>query len=89
MREISVNMVDVSDRIRKPINALRKAIGKNARVKLKSGIEYKGKISNVDDVMNVILTDAEEYDEGSLSANFGRVVIRGSNVLFIAIEPDI
>lgn len=89
MRKISVNKVDVSDRIRKPINTLQKAISKNARVKLKSGIEYKGKISNVDAYMNVVLTDAEEYDEGSLSANFGKVVIRGSYVLFIAIEPDI
>ena len=39
--------------------------------------------------MNVILNDAEEYADGELSANYGKVVIRGNNVLFINIKPDI
>ena len=39
--------------------------------------------------MNVILINAEEHENGSMSANFGKVVIRGNNVLFINIRPDI
>jgi small nuclear ribonucleoprotein len=43
-------------------------------------------MSNCDPYMNVILLDAEEYDDGALAANYGKVVIRGNNVLFIKIE---
>ena len=46
-------------------------------------------MTNVDAYMNVILNDAEEYADGTLSANYGKVVIRGNNVLFINIRPDI
>jgi small nuclear ribonucleoprotein len=38
--------------------------------------------------MNVILVDAEEYNKNTLLANYGKVVIRGNNVLFVRIEED-
>jgi small nuclear ribonucleoprotein len=79
----------VSEKTRKPLNTLQKAINKPVIVRLKSDVEYRGKMSNVDAYMNVILADAEEYADGSLSANYGRVVIRGNNVIFIKIQPDI
>lgn len=74
---------------KKPLLMLQKAVNKHVSVRLKSGSEYKGKMSNVDPYMNVILADAEEYNGGNLSANFGKVVIRGNNVLFIRIEDQI
>jgi small nuclear ribonucleoprotein len=46
-------------------------------------------MANVDNYMNVILVDAQEYSKGVLSAQFGKVVIRGNNVLFIKFEDDI
>ena len=39
--------------------------------------------------MNVILTDAEEYENGKLSANYGKVVIRGNNVLYIRLDASL
>jgi small nuclear ribonucleoprotein len=39
--------------------------------------------------MNVILTDAEEYENGKLSANYGKVVIRGNNVLYIKLDASL
>jgi small nuclear ribonucleoprotein len=68
---------------------LQKAINKHVSVRLKSDLEYKGRMFNVDPYMNVILENAEEYNCGSLSANFGKVVIRGNNVLFIRIEDQL
>jgi|TARA_Y100000294_G_scaffold34766_1_gene30404 small nuclear ribonucleoprotein len=44
---------------------------------------------NIDQYMNVILTDAEEHSDGSLKANYGKLVIRGNNVLFIRIKSDL
>lgn len=71
---------------RKPLNVLQKATNKVVAVRLKSDLEYRGKISNVDPYMNVILVDAEESANGTKTANYGKVVIRGNNVLYIRIE---
>jgi small nuclear ribonucleoprotein len=52
-------------------------------------MEYKGIMSNVDSYMNLILVDAEEYQSSDLLANYGKVVIRGNNVLFIRLIKDL
>jgi len=75
--------------VKKPLNVLQKSINKGISVRLKSDQEYKGRMVNVDLYMNVILADAEEHSGGSISANYGKVVIRGNNVLFIKIEDDL
>ena len=74
---------------RRPLNVLQKAINKVVAVRLKSELEYKGRISNVDPYMNVILVDAEESENGAKRANYGKVVIRGNNVLYIRIEDKL
>ena len=71
---------------KRPLNVLQKATNKQVSVRLKSEIEYRGKMSNVDPYMNVILLDAEESENGEKKANYGKVVIRGNNVLYIRIE---
>ena len=71
---------------RRPLNVLQKAMSKLVSVRLKNELEYKGKMSSVDAYMNVILVDAEESDNGAKTANYGKVVIRGNNVLYIRIE---
>jgi small nuclear ribonucleoprotein len=71
---------------KRPLNALQKAINKEVSVRLKMDLEYRGKMSNVDPYMNVILVDATEYNGGNPTANYGKVVIRGNNVLFIKIS---
>ena len=58
-------------------------------MRLKNEIEYKGKLSNVDPYMNVILVEAEESENGNKVANYGKVVIRGNNVLYVKIEDRI
>lgn len=52
-------------------------------------LEYRGKMANVDPYMNLILLDATEYNGSNPSANYGRIVIRGNNVLFIKISDSI
>ena len=79
----------LSQIVKRPLNTLQKAVNKSVAVRLKNEQEYRGKMTNVDVYMNVILSDAEEYSTGNLSANFGKVVIRGNNVLFIQIQKDI
>lgn len=74
---------------KRPLDVLKKAINKKAVIRLKTDIEYKGKVSNVDAFMNVILVDAEEFEGGVKSANYGKVVIRGDNVLYVKLESSL
>lgn len=79
----------MSQQVKKPLMSLQKAVNKKVSVRLKSDLEYRGRMENVDPYMNVILVDAEEYEVGELHANYGKVVIRGNNVLFIRIYNDL
>ncbi len=79
----------MSQAVKKPLATLQKSINKEVSIRLKSDLEYHGRMANVDPYMNVILTDASEYASGTLLANFGKVVIRGNNVLFVKIEDEL
>ncbi len=68
---------------------LQKSINRKVAIRLKNEIEYRGKMINVDSYMNLILIDAEEFSGDNVLANYGKVVIRGNNVLFIKLEKDI
>lgn len=57
-------------------------------MRLKNEVEYRGRMSNVDTYMNLILVDAEEFNGTDVVANYGKVVIRGNNVLFIRLEKE-
>ena len=78
----------MSQQGKRPLNVLQKAINKEVSVRLKMDLEYRGKMTSVDPYMNVILVDATEYSGGNPSANYGKVVIRGNNVLFIKIASE-
>jgi len=71
---------------KRPLAVLQKAISKKAVVRLKTDVEYRGRVSNVDAFMNLILEDAEEFEEGRLSANYGKVIVRGDNVLYVKLD---
>ena len=73
---------------KRPLNVLQRSLNRKVAVRLKSEIEYRGKMSNVDSYMNLILVDAEEFDGSDLLANYGKVVIRGNNVLFIKLDKE-
>lgn len=73
---------------KRPLTTLQKNTKKNVTVRLKNEVEYKGKMDNVDSYMNLIMTDAEELKEDKVIANYGRVIVRGNNVLFIKLENE-
>ena len=74
---------------KRPLTTLQKNINKNVLVRLKNDVEYKGKMVNVDSYMNLIMTDAEELHNGKTIEKFGRVILRGNNVLFIKLENEL
>ena len=74
---------------KRPLTTLQKNTKKNVIVRLKNDIEYKGKMVNVDSYMNLIMSDAEELKDGKVTEKFGRVILRGNNVLFIKLENEL
>ena len=73
---------------KRPLTVLQKNTKKDVIVRLKSEVEYRGKMENVDSYMNLIMTDAEELSKGKTIGKYGRVIVRGNNVLFIKLEND-
>ncbi len=74
---------------KRPLTTLQKSTKKKVTVRLKNEVEYKGKMDNVDSYMNLIMTDAEEIHDDKVIANYGRVIVRGNNVLFIRLENEL
>ena len=74
---------------KRPLTELQKNTKKSVIVRLKNDVEYKGKIVNVDSYMNLIMSDAEEVKDGKTVEKYGRVILRGNNVLFIKLEDEL
>jgi small nuclear ribonucleoprotein len=78
-----------SQQSKRPLTILQRSLNRKVAVRLKNEIEYRGKMNNVDSYMNLILLDAEEFNGADAVANYGKVVIRGNNVLFIRLEKEL
>jgi len=73
---------------KKPLNTLIKQLHGNIEVVLKNGYDYKGKMINCDDHMNILLEGATEYQDEQLRTNYGNVLLRGNNVLYIILDAS-
>ncbi len=66
---------------------LLKKLQNEVEIRLKNDIEYRGRMIDVDSHMNIILEGATEYRSNSPTANFGNVILRGSNILYVCVDP--
>ena len=73
----------------RPLTTLQKNTKKMVTVRLKNEVEYRGKMDNVDNYMNLIMTNAEEVQGAKVVGKYGRVIVRGNNVLFIKLENEL
>jgi len=71
---------------KKPLNVLIKKLNTYIAVMLKNGIEYKGTMTQCDGYMNIMLNSASEHIKDELTANYGSVLVRGNNILYVAID---
>jgi small nuclear ribonucleoprotein len=71
---------------KKPLNVLIKQLNANIAVMLKNSSEYKGKMIKCDGHMNILLEGASECKDDQLVANYGNVLLRGNNILFIMLD---
>lgn len=66
------------------MDALNAARNKNVMVDLKNGHRFVGKLKAFDIHINVVLDNAEEYEQGELKRKIGTVFIRGDTITIIS-----
>jgi len=71
---------------RKPLNALTKQLNNFVAIVLKNGVEYRGTMVRCDSHMNVLLDKATERVNDRLTANYGSILLRGNNILYICVD---
>jgi len=71
---------------KKPLNVLVKQLNAHIGIMLKNRCEYRGKMIKCDGHMNMLLEGATEYRNGKLVTNYGNVLLRGNNVLYIMLD---
>ena len=64
---------------RSPSDFLKSVLGRPVRVKLNSGIEYRGVLACLDGYLNIAMEQTEEFVDGQLKAKYGDCFIRGNN----------
>jgi small nuclear ribonucleoprotein len=73
---------------KKPLNVLIKQLHGNIEVVLKNGCDYKGKMIKCDVHMNILLEGATEFKDTQAITNYGNVLLRGNNVLYIVLDAN-
>ena len=84
-RDLKLTMMEPS---KKPLNVLIKQLHGNIEVVLKNGYEYKGKMIKCDGHMNILLEGATEFKDDQLMTNYGNVLLRGNNILYIIMDAS-
>ena len=71
-----------------PVPFLTELVEKDVIVKLKWGMEYKGKLLSFDSYMNLQLGGTEELGGGESTGVLGEVLGRCNNVLYVRANPN-
>ena len=72
---------------KKPLNVLIRQMNAHVGVILKNNTEFRGIMVHCDSYMNIILNGASEHCDRQVVANYGRVLVRGNNILYIVLTP--
>lgn len=68
----------------RPFDLLNDALGKPVLVKLKGDRSFRGTLKAFDVHMNIVLEHAEELENNEVKTKFGKVILRGDNVILIS-----
>jgi len=68
----------------RPFDLLNDSIGKEVLVVLKDNISIRGTLKAFDVHMNVVLEKAQQLENGEAKTNYGKLILRGDNVVLIS-----
>lgn len=73
----------------KPLSVLAKYLNRPVKVVLKNDVAYDGTMVECDSYMNLVIDGAEEYQGDGKKAKYPKVLIRGNNIIYIQLTPDL
>ena len=68
----------------RPFDLLNDAIGKEVLVVLKGNNQIRGTLNAFDVHMNIVLENAEQLEDGEAKTKYGKLMVRGDNVILIS-----
>ena len=68
----------------RPLDVIHKSLDTDVLVILKKGFEFRGKLIGYDIHLNIVLANAQLVEGGEVTKQYGKIVIRGDNVLAIS-----
>ncbi|MFH1391628.1 MAG: LSM domain-containing protein [Candidatus Diapherotrites archaeon] len=68
----------------RPFDLLSDSIGKGVIVELKGNVSFRGTLKAFDVHMNIVLEEAEKLENGETKTKYGKLILRGDNVLLIS-----
>ncbi|MBU1120259.1 small nuclear ribonucleoprotein [Candidatus Micrarchaeota archaeon] len=68
----------------RPFDLLNEAVGKEVIVVLKGDKHFRGMLKSFDVHMNIVLENAEELLDGQPKTKYGKLILRGDNVILIS-----
>lgn len=74
---------------KRPLIMVMKHVDKLVRVKLKNELVYEGKMIECDSYMNIVIEKAVEYEGDGRRAQYPRILIRGNNIMYIQLKPEL
>ena len=73
----------------KPMDLLTKALGSLVLVELKGKRKIRGRLMGFDQHLNLVLNEAEEFDEDNNEPiQLNSVIVRGDNVILVSPPPE-
>ena len=68
----------------RPFDFLNESIGKEVFVLLKGQHQMRGTLKAFDVHMNIVLENAEQIEDGQTKTKYGKLILRGDNVILIS-----
>ncbi len=68
----------------RPFDSLNESVGKEVLVLLKGNVRIRGSLQAFDGHMNVVLDNAEEIEDGNSKTKYGKLILRGDNIILIS-----